>query len=148
MVFGPDRNLYVADFAGTSRVLRFDGVTGAFDKSFLSGIDVGLVVDLVFGPDGNLYVTGNGTGGGPEAGVFRFNGSSGLFDKAVIPSVLAAGLAFGPDQNLYIVVDAGVSRYDGTSGALIDLFAAAGPLSDPQYLAFGLDGDQIGRAHV
>ena len=141
LVFGPDGNLYVADFAGTNRVLRYNGVTGAFDKSFLSGADVGIVVDLVFGPDNNLYVTGNGTGGGPAAGVFRFNGSSGLFDQAVIPNVSGAGLAFGSDQNLYVVGEDGVSRYDGKTGKDIDLFAAAGPLSNPQYLVFGPDGD-------
>jgi DNA-binding beta-propeller fold protein YncE len=99
LVFGPDGNLYVADFAGTNRVLRYDGVTGAFDRSFLSGPDIGIVIDLRFGPDGNLYVAGNGTGGGPLAGVFRYNGSSGLFDKAFVPDVAAAGLGFGPDQN-------------------------------------------------
>jgi hypothetical protein len=34
-----------------------------------------------------------------------------------------------------------VFRYDGTTGALIDRFAAAGPLSTPACLVFGPDGD-------
>src|SRR5690242_10519577 len=56
LAFGPDGNLYVA--GAISKVLRYDGKTGAFIDTFAPGFSGRLLNpnDLVFGPDGNLYV--------------------------------------------------------------------------------------------
>jgi hypothetical protein len=58
VVFGPDGKLYVASF-DRDRILRYDGVTGAFEAVVvpsntggLNGPDLG----MAFGPDGSLYV--------------------------------------------------------------------------------------------
>ena len=114
---------------------------------------------MVFGPDENLYVSN--LLGGPtfaERGVFRFNGVTGEF-----MDVFVAGgsgglrrpliLVIGPDGNLY-VGDVGnlaqggtaIRRYDGHTGAFIDVFVASGAggltqPGDPQSFVFGPDGN-------
>ncbi len=73
MLFGPDGNLYVTEFAG-NRILRYDGVTGAFLGVFASDSTLVWARSMVFGPDGNLYVAGN-----QSNNVVRFNGTTGAF---------------------------------------------------------------------
>jgi DNA-binding beta-propeller fold protein YncE len=52
---------------------------------------------------------------------------------------------FGPDGNLYVssssYPDYAVLRYDGTTGAFIDVFASGGGLDHPRGLVFGPDGN-------
>lgn len=73
--FGPDGNLYVVT-APMNAVLRYDGVTGAFQDAFVPSGSGGLnnPLALAFGPDGMLYVSGFGTNQ-----VLRYDGSSGAF---------------------------------------------------------------------
>src|SRR3954453_224971 len=55
--FGPDGNLYVANFA-SGAILRFNGATGAFINQFASSAATPeSVIGLAFGPNGNLYVS-------------------------------------------------------------------------------------------
>jgi sugar lactone lactonase YvrE len=82
-VFGPDGTLYVASFS-QDRVLRYDGVTGAFLGEFiaagasaLNGPDAG----MCFGPDGRLYVPSF-----ENNRVLRYDGTTGaLVDAFVLP---------------------------------------------------------------
>jgi streptogramin lyase len=53
------------------------------------------------------------------------------------------GLAYGPDGNLY-VGSAGtnsVLRYDGQTGAFLNVFASGGGLQSTHGITFGPDGD-------
>jgi DNA-binding beta-propeller fold protein YncE len=142
-VFGPDGNLYVISGDDNS-VLRFNGATGAFMNTFVSSGSGGLdaPIDLVFGPDGNLYVTSY-----LNDSVLRYNGSTGAFMGDFV-SCGSGGLdgpfdlAFGPDGNLYVIsheqlatpscavqrpaANSSVLRYNGTTGAFMDVFVAPG----------------------
>jgi hypothetical protein len=105
-VFGPDGNLYVADFVGDD-VLRYDGTTGAFIDTFvpagtggvaaIDGPDAG----LVFGPDGDLYVPGF-----ESDSVVRFDGVTGAFEAVVMRAsqglLNPRSLVFRDDGVLYV----------------------------------------------
>ena len=118
LVFGPDGNLYVANFGqdGNRIIARFQGPSGrtpgAFLDTFVSVGGGGLETPtgLIFGPDGNgdgrqdLYVA-----------TAHFQG------------------AWGAEARTSKVL-----RYDGVTGAFIDTFVApnSGGLDDPNFLIF------------
>jgi WD40 repeat protein len=154
IAFGPDGNLYVSGFA-SGNVLRYNGSTGAFMDVFVPPGSGGLTTagGMLFGPDGNLYVNSfdnssvmryDGTTGNPlpapgQSGAFFVTpGSGGLANPSM-------AITFGPDGNLYVggYLSHNVVRYDGTTGAFIDIFVSAGSggLSRTQGLAFGPDGN-------
>jgi outer membrane protein assembly factor BamB len=137
---GPMRaDLFVASFSSGS-ILRFSS-SGTLLGSFVTPGSGGLTRPAapVFGPDGNLYVLDNGGNR-----VLRYNGSSGAFMDAFVPSVLGPeGSVFGPDGNLYITGRAtnDVRKYNGTTGAFMGVFASGGNLVVSVALAFGPDGN-------
>ncbi len=107
LAFGPDGNLYVASFGGiasNSKVIRYNGITGAYIDDFVPVGSGGLsgAEGLVFGPDGKLYVTSRVTNQvlrhdgltGAFLGVFATGGQNGPID-----------LVFGPDTNLYVLTN-------------------------------------------
>jgi len=58
------------------------------------------------------------------------------------PSLDPRGLVFGPDGNLYVLSTSNqVLRYNGNTGAFIDVFASGGGLSGPTFQVFGPDGN-------
>ncbi|NUL83563.1 MAG: hypothetical protein HUU60_12725 [Armatimonadetes bacterium] len=157
---GPDGHLYIADY-NNAEIKRFDGRTGLFMDTFVPAGTSTLMTEpifLKFGPDGNLYVSDYAAGY-----VMRFDGATGAALPAdgqidaifVDTGVINAGgnragqLDFGPDGNLYACswdrnfATGGVYRFDGTTGALIDLFVAdgSGGLANSWTLDFGLDGN-------
>jgi streptogramin lyase len=156
LVYGPDGNLYVTSIAVTNTrgsVLRYNGTTGAFIDAFVPSGSGGLDAPegAVFGLDGNLYVSSGNTGS-----VLRYNGTTGAFIDVFVPSgtgglLTPLGLTFGPDGNLYVAASFisdgslgfGVLRFDGTTGAFIDLFvpSGSGGLGTPTALVFGPDGN-------
>src|SRR5262245_1658041 len=157
---GPDgngdgrRDLYVStgEFTGNGQlkaVLRYDGVTGAFIDVFTHGADLESLRGIIFGPDGNLYVADVGQASGGRA--VRFDGRTGAFiDNFVSPGSGGLGgirgLLFGPASsgahNLDLYVTCGICdnvlRYDGTTGAFIEVFVASGSggLDSPTGLSF------------
>ncbi len=142
MVYGPDGHLYVSSLVG-SKVLRFDGVTGAslpavgkIGAEFVSpgagGLDAAR--SIAFGPNGNLYVANangdsvlrfDGTTGQPlgalvSAGAGGLNQPRGLLFHAghlYVTSVQEGSPAYGLDAIL---------RYDAVTGAPAGKSGAAG----------------------
>ncbi|TWU08136.1 LamG-like jellyroll fold domain-containing protein [Stieleria varia] len=137
LAFGPDGNLYVADY-GASKVVRFDGATGTFIDDFVaSGLTSPL--GLEFGPDGDLYVANRGS-----AGVLRYDGTTGVLDSGFnVASISGAeDLTFGPDGNLYVGSTSGVIRVDATTGATSTFIAnGTGGLLLATGVEFGPDGN-------
>ncbi|MBI1849218.1 MAG: hypothetical protein HYR85_02630, partial [Planctomycetes bacterium] len=130
--------------------LRYDDATGAF----LGTIDTDLpgANAVVRGPDGDLFAAS----GANE--IRRYDGETGalrgrfVWDDPATPDDEshgldhATGLAFGPDGNLYAAgyVSNSVIRYDGRTGAFIDVFVAprSGGLNGADIgMEFGPDGN-------
>ena len=144
MSFGPDGNLYVggSSYGAPGSIRRFDGTTGDPLGTVISDLP-NAIGDVIFGPDGDLY--------SPvllEDYVIHVDPSTGEQLGTIGPVAGAAGLAFGADGNLYVASYSGnqVLRFDGTTGAFIDVFAnvpiagSAGHVAD---VTFGPDGDLL-----
>ncbi len=129
--------LYVSS-RSTNEVLRYNATTGAFVGAFVSAGSGGLngPQDLVFGPNGNLFVSSIFSNE-----VIEYNGTTGAFIDEFVeddPVTLFIdedggldgphGLRFGTGGDLFVAsinTDA-VKRYNGTTGAYIGNFVAAG----------------------
>jgi sugar lactone lactonase YvrE len=165
LAFGPDGNLYVGS-EGTNAIYRYNGTTGAFIDTFVAATSGGLndPKGIVFGADGNLYVSSPASNS-----ILRYQGPSGPSPGSPLPSTGQTGatfvpagsgglsvpmdLTFGPDGNLYVENTANstgsplaVLKFDGTTGAFLSTFVAAGAggMMEPRGLAF----DQDGRLYV
>jgi len=118
-------------------------VAGDFIDVFVSEESGGLFEpgELVFGPDGNLYVASFSTNE-----ILKYDGNTGAFLGPPFVSGLGGplGLVFGPDGNLYVSsFNDDVKRFNGASGAFIDVFVSegSGGLNNPNGLVFGPDGN-------
>ena len=139
--FGPDGNFYATN-SDTDTVLKLNGSTGAVINSMFGSAED--AAGLAFGPTGNLFVVGSTAPGLLTV----LNGTTG----ALITTVDAGGImndpegvTRGPDGNIY-VADAGgndVLKFDGTTGAFMGTFVAAGSggLAGSRGVAFGPDGN-------
>jgi streptogramin lyase len=126
--FGPDGNLYVASpptAATTSKVLRFNGTTGAFIDVFVGSDAVSNPSGLTFGPNGDLYVTN-------DEGVNRYSGRTGALIQTFVGQGSGGlsgpvGIRFGPDGNFYVAssTNGQILRYN-KNGRFIDAFVPAG----------------------
>lgn len=147
---GPDGNVYaLTNILGHGTIHVFDPEgrqLGALDASAVT-----FPGKMIFGPDGHLYVHGNPTAdwSSPARAIIRLNGATGAF-----LGVFAAPAGrinwigspcFGPDGHLYTATNAGIARYDGRTGAFIDVFVpmGRGGLTDPRALLFEANGDLL-----
>src|SRR5437867_6013463 len=142
-------------------ILRYNAGTGAFVDAIIlegsgpAGNPLLGPCCMVFGPDENLYVSNLFGAALTDRGVFRYNGVTGEFMDVFVPGNSGGlrrplVLVFGPDGNLYVgdvgnVAQGGraIRRYDGHTGAFIDVFESArsGGLTVPVGLVFGPDGN-------
>jgi sugar lactone lactonase YvrE len=141
--FGPSGDLYVVSNTNNS-VIRYDGGSGAFVEVFVpNGSGLNHPTGLHWGPDDHLYVCSRNSDkvlsfdqDGTPLGDFVASGSGGLDSPR--------GLVFGPDGNLYVSeeINDSVRRYDGSTGAFIDVFVTSGSggLDRANDVAFGPDG--------
>ena len=131
-------------------VHRVDPQTGAFLGTLGS---IPGAQSLRYGPDGHLYACSEKTNR-----VLQLDGQSGALlgelvaDDPLTPGDETGGLntptaaVFGPDGNLYVASFNGdrILRYDGQTGAFLDVFVptGSGGLNGPDAgMVFGPDGD-------
>jgi DNA-binding beta-propeller fold protein YncE len=145
--------LLVCSF-GADAVHRFDLDDGSYLGDLGPSDDLDGALGIVVGPDGDIYVASE-----ESNMVLRFGGADGAFvsrfvsdDPRTRDIDESGGLSgpgavlFGPDDALYVSSfdsDA-ILRYDGATGAFIDVFVAAGDggLNGPDAgTVFGPDGD-------
>ncbi|MFG0317965.1 MAG: hypothetical protein ACF8XB_11875 [Planctomycetota bacterium JB042] len=134
-------DLFVSSY-NSDRVLRFDASSGA---SLPGPLAAPGAQSVRYGPDGHLYVCAE-----KIDQVLRYDGVTGaalgpfVFDDSNTPADETGGLdgptaaVFGADGDLYVAsfeTDQ-VLRYDGTTGAFVGVFVAAG--------AGGLNGPDAG----
>lgn len=138
----------------SDQVHRYDATTGAYLGDFGPGGDLNGPICITVGPDGLLYICSE------EANkILRYDRQTFayidefVFDDLGTPMVDETGGllgptagTFGPDGNLYVASfdNDMVLRYDGTTGAFIDIFvtAASGGLNGPDNgTIFGPDGN-------
>jgi len=143
--------LLVCSFGGDA-VHRFDLDDGSFLGDLGPTDELDGALGIVVGPDGDIYVASE-----ESNQVLRFSGSDGSFVEAFVsddpgtPDDETFGLEgpgavlFGTDGALYVSSfdsDA-ILRYDGSTGAFIDLFVPSGTggLNGPDAgMVFGPDG--------
>ncbi len=138
--------LLVGNTSGNNIVI-FDEITGDFrgelipDNGLLDSPDT-----FVYGPDGNLYISSGTTL--ENSAILRFTPKGEFIDVFASGNGLFRpyGVAFGPDNNLYVssFLSDEILRYDGTTGAFIDVFARRqgiepDGLNGPNGLLFGPD---------
>jgi hypothetical protein len=149
IAFGPDQNLYVADYNACSpgptcsttvgEILRFDGKTGVFLDVFVASGVGGLQQPggVAFGTNGDLFVCNEFVNNGSTGEVLRFHGPLNAAAGQSYPAPGQSGalfasttginpfqIAFGPDRTLYISHDNGVIAYNGRSGVFQGNFAS------------------------
>ncbi|MDJ0497436.1 MAG: DUF5011 domain-containing protein, partial [Acidimicrobiia bacterium] len=134
LTFGPDGHLYVTSFH-TDEVLKYNGRDGHPMGVFASGAEIDQPSELVFGPGGKLYVTSV-----VNNQVVRYNANGSL--DTIFATAGATGLneprgaTFGPDGHLYVGGRNRIVRYDGSSGALIDIYLPSGSINGPSQSVF------------
>jgi len=161
LLLSSDHQLYVASEM-TDEILLYDAETGAF-LGVLVGDDLatptidesgGLrgLSSMAFGPDGELYVSSLHTNR-----ILRYDARSGDFLNILVgdnPNTLnidesgglqgPSGIVCCPNGELYVssLHTHAILRYDGRTGAFLDIFVAAssGGLLAPSQLIFGPDG--------
>ncbi len=142
IAFGPDGHLYVG-LGDLSKVLKYNGGTGAFIGEFVSAGSGGLsgVRDLLFGPDGDLYVAS-----GTSDQVLRYDGTSGAFvGVAASGNGLngPVGLVFDSDGTLFIAAALSNLVYVFDNGVFVQSFNAGITHSNSVGLAFNSAGQLL-----
>jgi DNA-binding beta-propeller fold protein YncE len=130
--FGPNGNLFVANFAGTS-VDAFSSTGKPLGPFTSGGPGISGTSSFSFGPDGHLYV-GNFGGGSIQ----RFDGTTGAFiDTFAIGGMSGtSGLVFDTDGSLWAtsLLTNEIFHFDST-GALLDSFST-GDATFPSHILF------------
>ncbi|HEX2477556.1 MAG TPA: hypothetical protein VHK01_22560 [Lacipirellulaceae bacterium] len=143
--FGPNGNLYVSDFGGTT-VRVFDGATGAELAPAATGL--GPPGGLTFAPNGDLYVGNFGT-----SAVIRVrNGVQQTFiASGTGPILTPSAMLFVPNGDMLVVSMFAneIHRYS-PSGAYRGVFATIEPMPPPvdvtnypSEIAFDADGNVV-----
>ncbi|QDT96317.1 GEVED domain-containing protein [Gimesia aquarii] len=152
ITFGPGSapgvpDLYVADTGFLrDRILRYDGLTGAFIGEFVARNEGGMgkPYGMTFDSNGNLYVASFSTneilkfdsnGDVVPGGPFIAAGTGGLANPR--------GLTIGPDGLLYVANGAteSILRFDPDTGDFIDNYTFGRAVQLPYGVTFGPDNN-------
>ena len=137
LAYGPDGNIYVS-YQFANEVLRYNGVTGAFMDTFISGASGGLnyPTSMVFTGNYLLIASLNSNQ------ILRYNATTGAF-----VDVFASGnglnepdaMRIGPDGDLNVssIGDLTIKRYNVSTGAFLGQFSISG---EADGMAFAPDG--------
>ena len=134
--------IYVAEYAGPSRVQRF-GSDGQFiDQWFTPGdaILTGLVVDR----NGQLYLLQGGT-------ITRYDGASGTpLGDVVLPvgSASAEAIALTPDNGLLAVSGDQILRFDAAGAVVLDVPGTVAPALDDSFFLSGVTMDGESNIYI
>lgn len=153
MTFGPEGNLYVANFSG-SNIRRYDGQTGAPIGTGTFAF-MNQPTSLAFAPNGDLYVgtlsINSVDGKSAQGAVQIFNGTTGASKGYFIaPNQLGSNfqphsLRFNAQGELLMSDSIGdrILRFDINTGSNLGAFVPtnSGSLDGPTAMAFGPDGD-------
>nr|MCU0906952.1 hypothetical protein [Paracoccaceae bacterium] len=116
ITYGPDGDIFVSSGTNTTgAILRFDGLTGAFEGVFATSPGLRRPYGHTFGPDGLLYVASF-----RSDEILRYDGMTGAFvDVFASGDGTANGLNgpndlhFGPDGKLYVTTQGSVADAAG-----------------------------------
>lgn len=140
--FGLDGNLFLGNGAdpttgsGGGTILKFNGQTGELlNPNFVNDSELS-PLDLITSPDGDIYVSSEYPFGTTNSvgTVRRYDSQTGELLAVLDAGVdeqgrqrlsRPRGIGFGPDGNLYVssTGTGSVVRFNGTTGAFIDVFA-------------------------
>ena len=117
IAFGADGLLYVWD-TFDEEMRRFDPTTGELIDIFIPSGNLVNACEFAFGTNGDIFITD-----ATFNQIRRFSGVDGSF-MGVFASTGAptSGITYGPDGNFYVNVAGNTHRFDGQTGAFIDVF--------------------------
>lgn len=141
----------------TSSVLLYDGSTGAFTGTFITlpnsiAGSSGSYSRMIVGPGSDLYLRWTGP---RDSRILLYEGTTGkslgtfaTCTQAQCGGNFSGGMTFGPDGNFYASVGdfsgftGRIVRFNGSTGALLDVFVppGRGGLGAIDDFAFGADG--------
>jgi formylglycine-generating enzyme required for sulfatase activity len=145
--FGPDGRLFVGSAAQDS-ISMYDVITPDLADRLLGSFTGGGLndpLDIIFDAAGSLYVSSY-----QSDQVLKFVSSGQSFNFASVFVTQndggldgPTGLAWGPNGDLYVAsrLSFDLLRYDGQTGAFIDVFQSGPDLAHQQYLAFSPDAE-------
>ena len=135
MSWGPDGDLYVSQWAGSNKVARFDGATGAFVAEVTPSLD--RAMQPAWDADGSLYVAIFGSG---EVRRFGSGSQSGTVFTTGWSLQGPVNLWFDPTGSLTVVdwTAGTLERFDGSTGAHESRYVEG--LTNPEGWAYGPDG--------
>lgn len=127
-----------------TQILRYAEHTGNFLGALFPAGSAGMdnLQGIAIGPDGGVYMASFGS-----RTIGRYK--DGIVDVFVPPGSGGMGapndVAFGPDGNLYVsdgfYGTNAILRFNGKTGAYIDIFASGGGIQQPNRMAFGPCGN-------
>lgn len=137
----PDGDLVVSrvGFVSSPAILRYDGVTNAYEGVFAAGPELQGPGRLRVGPNGDLYV------GEPDGEILRYDGATGALVDAFVVGTSVYSFEFGPDGALWLPQADRIERRDAETGALLSVFAVSEAdldLGSPLF-AFTPDGSDL-----
>jgi sugar lactone lactonase YvrE len=112
ITYGPGGDIFVSSGTNTSgAILRYDGLTGAFEGVFATSDGLRRPYGHAFGPDGLLYVASF-----RSDEILRYDGTTGAFVDVFASGTGTANglngpndLHFGPDGKLYVTTQGSVA---------------------------------------